>query len=189
MAEELGELALEECRDKMHKAVTHLRGELATVRTGRATPSLVEKLVVDYYGTDVVLQQLAGITVPEPRSLLVTPYDRNAISSIEKAIQASDLGINPGNDGQAIRLAFPPLTEDRRKDLVKVVRHRAEDGRVAVRNIRRQARHDVEALEHDGELSEDELNRVEKSLQKLTDEVIAEIGTLVERKERELLED
>ena len=177
-----------ECRDKMAKAVTHLKEEFSTVRTGRATPALVEKIRVDYYGSDVPLQQLAGFSVPEPRVLVVMPYDKGAMSAIEKAIQQSDLGINPGNDGQVIRLAFPPLTEERRKDLVKVVKHRAEDGRVAVRNARRSARQELEALEKDGEISKDELDRVEKDLEKATHEVVSEVDQMLAHKEQELLE-
>ena len=179
---------LAECRDKMKKATAHLQGEFGGIRTGRATPVLVEKLKIDYYGSDVPLQQLAGFSVPEPRLLVITPYDKGAIKAIEKAIQASDLGITPGNDGQVIRLAFPQLTAERRKELVKVVKHRAEDARVAVRNIRRAARHDLEAFEKEGELSEDDLDRAEKDLEKLTHEFIAEIDRMLEHKEQELLE-
>src|SRR5262245_66229326 len=141
--EEMRQLAFEECRDKMRKAVSHLQEEFWGIRTGRATPCLVEKLKVDAYGAEGPLQQLAGITVPEPRVLVISPYDKGSMKSIEKAIQASDLGINPSNDGQVVRLVFPPLTEERRRDLVKVVRNRAEEGRVAVRNIRRQDRKSV----------------------------------------------
>jgi ribosome recycling factor len=178
-----------ETRDKMRKAVGHLQEEFSGVRAGRATPGLVEKLKVDYYGSEVPLQQLAGFTVPEPRVLVVSPYDKGAIKAIEKAIQTSDLGINPSNDGQVIRLSFPQLTADRRKELVKVVKHRAEEGRVAVRNIRRQSRHDLEGFEKEGELSKDELDRAEKELEKLTHEVIAEMDQLLAHKEQELLED
>jgi ribosome recycling factor len=185
---EMRDMLVEECHDKMRKAVEHLKGEFAAVRTGRASPSLVEKLVVDYYGSEVPLQQLAGFGVPEPRLLVITPYDKGAIKAIEKAIQSSDLGITPGNDGQVIRLAFPPLTEERRKDLVKVVKHRAEEGRVAVRNIRRQARHELEALQKGGDISEDDLKRVEKELEKFTHDVVADIDALLVHKETELLE-
>ncbi len=185
---EMRDMLVEECHDKMRKAVEHLKGEFAAVRTGRASPSLVEKLVVDYYGSEVPLQQLAGFGVPEPRLLVITPYDKGAIKAIEKAIQSSDLGITPGNDGQAIRLAFPPLTEERRKDLVKVVKHRAEEARVAVRNVRRQARHELEALQKDGDISEDDLKRVEKELEKFTHDVVADIDALLAHKEAELLE-
>jgi ribosome recycling factor len=179
---------LAECRDKMKKATAHLQGEFGGIRTGRATPVLVEKLKIDYYGSDVPLQQLAGFSVPEPRLLVITPYDKGAIKAIEKAIQASDLGITPGNDGQVIRLAFPQLTAERRKELVKVVKHRSEDARVAVRNIRRAARHDLEGFEKEGEISEDDLDRAEKELEKLTHEYIAEIDRMLEHKEQELLE-
>ncbi len=144
--------------------------------------------MVDYYGAPTPLQQLAGFSVPEPRVLVIQPYDKSAMKAIEKAIQQSDLGINPNNDGQVIRLAFPPLTEERRKELVKVVKHRAEDGRVAVRNVRRDARKDLEGLEKQGELSRDQLDRVEKDLEKAVHEVIAEIDDMVTHKERELLE-
>jgi ribosome recycling factor len=177
-----------ECHDKMAKAVVHLKDEFSAVRTGRASSTLVEKLRVDYYGSEVPLQQLAGFGTPEPRILVITPYDKGAIKSIEKAIQASDLGITPGNDGQVIRLVFPPLTEERRKELVRVVKQRAEDAKVAVRNVRRQARHDLEALEKDGDLSRDELDRAEKELEGYTHKVVAEIDDLLHHKEQELLE-
>ena len=177
-----------ECRDKMVKAIAHLQDEFGGVRTGRASPALVEKLRVDYYGTDVPLQQLAGFSVPEPRMLVIQPYDKGSIKAIEKAIMQSDLGITPGNDGQIIRLAFPPLTAERRKEMVKVVKHRAEEARVAIRNIRRQARPDLEAFEHDGAISEDDLDRAEKDLEKVTHEYVAEIDKLLGHKEQELLE-
>ena len=177
-----------DCKDKMAKAIEHLRDEFSRVRTGRATPALVEKLRVDYYGSEVPLQQLAGFSVPEPRLLVIQPYDKGAVAAIEKAIQQSDLGINPSNDGQVVRLRFPELTEDRRKDLVKVVKHQAEDGRVAVRNLRRHARQELEALEKDGEISRDELDRIEKDLEKATHEVVAEVDQLLSHKEHELLE-
>lgn len=184
----LVEAALEDSREKMARAVDHARSEFASVRTGRAAPALVERLRVDYYGTEVPLQQLAGFTVPEARVLIVHPYDKGALKAIEKAIQIADLGINPSNDGTIIRLVFPQLTEERRKDLVKVVRQRAEDGRVAIRGVRRAARHDLEALEKDGELSSDDLEWAEKELEKLTHERVAEIDRLLAHKEQELLE-
>jgi len=179
---------VDEAKDKMHKAVVHLQEEFGAVRTGRASPALVEKLRVDYYGSEVPLQQLAGFSVPEPRVLVISPYDKGALKSIEKAIQQSDLGVNPSNDGAIIRLTFPELTADRRKDLVKVVKARAEDGRVAVRNVRRHIRQELEALEKDGDLSQDELDRIEKDLEKLTHDVVAEIDTMLGHKEKELLE-
>jgi ribosome recycling factor len=176
--------------DKMAKAVEHSRSQFSTVRTGRASPALVEKLPVAYYGSDVPLQQLAGFSVPEARLLVVQPYDKgkDVMAAIEKAIRNSDLGINPSNDGVVIRLAFPPLTEERRRDYVKVVKHMAEEGRVAVRNIRRDARKHLEAAEKQGEISADELDRAEKELEKLTHEHIDDIDKALTHKEHELLE-
>jgi len=179
---------LAECKDKMAKAIAHLQGEFGSIRTGRASPVFVEKLRVDYYGSEVPLQQLAGFSVPEPRLLVISPYDKNSIKAIEKAIQASDLGITPNNDGAVIRLAFPQLTAERRKEMVKIVKHRAEEARVAVRNLRRGARHDLEAFEKEGELSQDDLDRAEKELEKLTHEYVLEIDRMVQHKEQELLE-
>ena len=179
---------LAESKDRMAKAVSHLQGEFGSIRTGRASPVFVEKMRVDYYGSEVPLQQLAGFSVPEPRLLVISPYDKNAIKAIEKTIQASDLGITPSNDGAVIRLAFPQLTAERRKELVKVVKHRAEEARVAVRNLRRTARHDLEAFQKEGELSEDDLDRAEKELEKITHEYVAEIDNLAAHKEKELLE-
>ncbi|MGH9281009.1 MAG: ribosome recycling factor [Acidimicrobiales bacterium] len=172
----------------MGKAVSHTQSEFSAIRTGRATPALVEKLKVDYYGSEVPLQQLAGFTVPEARLLVIAPYDKNSIKAIERAIQNSDLSINPSNDGAVIRLLFPVLTSERRKELVKVVRHKAEEGRVAARNVRREARREMEAFERDGEISADELERAEKELEKLTHEYVAEIDRMLARKEQELLE-
>jgi len=185
--DEMKALVIDECADKMRKAVTHLQAEFAALRTGRASSSVVEKLRVDAYGSDVPLQQLAGFGVPEPRVLTISPYDKGTIKAIEKAILHSDLGVNPSNDGQVIRLVFPELTEDRRKELVKVARNRAEEGRVAVRNARRHARHELEGLEKDGEISKDDLDRTEKDLEKRTHEVVAEVDELLKHKEQELL--
>jgi ribosome recycling factor len=185
---ELIETVLADATDKMHKAVEHTHAEFGGIRTGRASPAFVEKLVVDYYGSEVPMQQLAGFSVPEARMLVIQPYDAGSIKAIEKAIQNSDLGVNPSNDGKVIRLSFPPLTAERRKDYVKMVKHMAEEGRVAVRNVRRQARHDLEALEKDGDISSDELERAEKELEKLTHAQIAEIDSALEHKEKELLE-
>jgi len=185
--DEMKALVIDECADKMRKAVTHLQAEFAALRTGRASSSVVEKLRVDAYGSDVPLQQLDGFGVPEPRVLTISPYDKGTIKAIEKAILQSDLGVNPSNDGQVIRLVFPELTEDRRKELVKVARNRAEEGRVAVRNARRHARHELEGLEKDGEISKDDLDRTEKDLEKRTHEVVAEVDELLKHKEQELL--
>ena len=179
---------LAEAMERMDKAVAHTQTEFASVRTGRATPALVERLKVDYYGTEVPLQQLAGFSVPEPRTLMIQPYDKGSIQAIEKSLQASDLGITPSNDGAVIRLAFPPLTEERRKDLIKIVHQRGEEGRVAVRNIRRHSKEELERLERDAAISEDELSRAEKELQKLTDQHVAEVDVIVAHKEQELKE-
>ena len=165
-----------------------LKDELAGVRTGRATPALLQRVVVDYYGTPVPIQQLASFSVPEPRTLVISPFDRNAIASMEKAIMSSDLGITPGNDGTVIRLSFPPLTEERRKELIKLVHHRGEEGRVAVRNIRRHSKEELEKLEREGGISEDDLVRSEKELQKLTDKHISDIDEVVAHKDAELKE-
>jgi ribosome recycling factor len=178
---------LDDCREKMAKAVGHTQVDFSTVRTGRAMPTLVEKLKVEYYGSEVPLQQLAGIQVPEARLMVITPYDKTSLRAIEKAIQNSDLGINPSNDGTVMRLAFPQLTEERRKEMVKVVHHKAEEGRVAVRNLRRAARKDLEGLEKDGDISSDELDRAEKELDHLTHEFVAEVDRLLQHKEQELL--
>ncbi len=173
---------------KMHKAIDHLREDFSTLRTGRANPALVEKIRVDYFGSVVPLQQLAGFSVPEPRVLVVSPYDKGATKAIEKAIQASDLGVNPGSDGNVIRLVFPELTQERRKEFVKLAKAKAEDARVGVRNVRRGARQELEALNKDGELSDDEVSRIEKELDKATQVVIAEIDKILDSKEKELLE-
>ncbi len=187
MEESYVEAVLDDTRDKMSRAVEHARGELAAIRTGRAAPALVEKLRVEYYGSEVPLQQVAGIQVPEAKVLVITPYDKGALKAIEKAIQGSDLGVNPANDGVVIRLTFPPLTEERRRAMVKVAHTKAEDGRVAVRNLRRSARKDLEALEKDGEISTDELDRAEKELERLTHEHVAEVDRVLQHKQDELL--
>jgi ribosome recycling factor len=182
------ETALAAAAEKMDKAIVVLKDELAGVRTGRATPALLQRIVVDYYGTPVPIQQLASFSVPEPRTLVITPFDRNAISAMEKAIMSSDLGITPGNDGTVIRLGFPPLTQERRKELVKLVHHRGEEGRVAVRNIRRHSKEELEKLEREGAISQDDLARSEKELQRLTDKHIADIDEVVSHKDAELKE-
>jgi ribosome recycling factor len=180
--------ALKAATEKMDKAIAVLKDELSGVRTGRATPALLQRVVVDYYGTPVPIQQLASFSVPEPRTLVISPFDRNAIASMEKAIMSSDLGITPGNDGAVIRLSFPPLTEERRKELIKLVHHRGEEGRVAVRNIRRHSKEELEKLEREGGISEDDLVRSEKELQKLTDKHISDIDEVVAHKDAELKE-
>ncbi len=180
--------ALNDGREKMEKVIAHTASELAAFRTGRAAPALVEKIKVDYYGTETPLQQLAGFTVPEARQLVIHPYDKNSLSAIEKALQSSDLGINPSNDGQVIRLIFPQLNEERRKELIKLVRHKGEEGKVAIRNIRRTIRQELEAFEKEGKLSTDDLERAEKELETVTHEFTGRIDVLLAHKEQELLE-
>jgi ribosome recycling factor len=174
--------------DKMEKAVEHVQSQFTTVRTGRAAPAVVEKLLVDYYGSMVPVQQLAGFHVPEARQLVVKPHDRNSLAAIEKAIRDSDLGVSPSNDGIVIRLNFPPLTEERRRQFVKIVKNMAEDGRVAVRNIRRDARKHLDAAEKAGQMSADELERAEKEMERITHEHVEMIDKAFGRKEQELLE-
>ena len=177
-----------ESLDKMQKAVEHVQHQFVTVRTGRASPALIEKLNVEYYGAPVPLQQLASFQVPEARLLVVKPHDRTAIGAIEKALSAANLGVNPSNDGQVIRLAFPAHTEDRRKEYVKVVKNIAEEGRVGIRNARRDARKTLETAEKDGDISKDELERAEKELEKMTQEHVDNIDKATARKEQEVME-
>ena len=180
--------ATKDATHKMEQAVAHLKDDLAGIRTGRAAPAVLNRVTVEYYGTPVPLNQLAGVSVPEPRLLQIQPFDKSAISSIERAIMQSDIGITPSNDGNVIRLAFPPLTEERRKELVKQVHHRAEEARVAVRNVRRHAKEEMERLERDGAISQDDLIRAEKELQKLTDRFVTEVDEIQGHKEQELME-
>ncbi|CAN5266332.1 ribosome recycling factor [soil metagenome] len=177
---------LQDARKKMEQATDHVSSEFSTVRTGRANPQILHRINIDYYGTSTPLQQLASFSVPEPRLLVVQPFDKSSMAAIEKAIRASDLGLNPSNDGNVIRLAFPAPTEDRRKELIKIVRHMAEEGRVAVRNVRRHSKDDIEALKHD--VSDDEIRRGEKELQELTDQFVHKIDDLLSGKESELAE-
>lgn len=185
MTSELIALVLDDAGEKMHRAVDHARKEFSSIRTGRAAPALVEKILVEYYGSQVPLQQIAGFQVPEARMLVISPYDKTSLGAIEKAIQQSDLGLNPSNDGEIIRLTFPQLTADRRKELVRMVKGMAEDGRVAIRNLRRSARQELEKAD---DIPEDDLTRAEKELDKLTHAHEAEIDTALEHKEQELLE-
>jgi ribosome recycling factor len=179
---------LNQAESKMRKAIEVAKEEFSAIRTGRANPVLLHRLTVEYYGTPTPMQQLASISAPEARLLVVAPYDRNATASIEKAIRNSDLGINPSSDGQVIRLAFPPLTEERRKEYVKLTRHRAEEARTSIRNVRRHEKDALERLEKDGEISQDELRRAEQRLQQVTDRYVAEVDSMLQHKERELLE-
>lgn len=180
---------LSDIEGRMVKAVAVTKEDFSGVRTGRAAPALVERLRIDYYGAETPLQQLASISVPDHRTLLVNVYDQNAVASVEKAIRNSDLGLNPSTDGTTVRLVFPPLSAERRKELVKLVKAKAEDHRVAVRNLRHKAKKDLEHLETDHEISEDDLRRSEKRLQTLTDKYVGEIDDLLRHKEQELLED
>jgi ribosome recycling factor len=179
--------ALLDATDRMEKALEALRRDLATVRTGRASPGLVEHLKVDYYGAATPLNQLATISTPDARLITIQPWDRGSIGAIEKAILKSDIGLNPSNDGTLIRLAIPQLTEERRHEIAKQVRKRAEDGRIAVRNIRRDCHEAIRRLEHDHEISQDDLHRAETELQKLTDDHIKEIDKVGHEKEEEVL--
>jgi ribosome recycling factor len=179
---------LADAKDRMGKSVDSIRHEFGSVRTGRASPALLDRIAVDYYGTSTPLKQLSTITAPEPRLLTIQPYDKNSIKAIERAILESDVGLTPNNDGNVIRLAVPELTEERRKQLVKVVRNIAEEGRVAVRNIRRDVMHDLRELKEAGEAGSDDEHRAEQELQKLTDGRVKELDELLKHKEAEILE-
>ncbi len=189
MSSELIDMVAADATDRMKRAVEHTRSEFSGVRTGRATPALIEKIPVEYYGSDVPLQQLASFAVPEARQLIVTPFDKGAMGAIERAIQMADLGLNPSNDGNVIRLVFPPLTAERRKELVKVVRGLAEEGRISVRNARRSARHELDELGDASDVSDDDLTRAGRDLDKITQSYESKISQALEQKERELLED
>ncbi|MGC2176061.1 MAG: ribosome recycling factor [Acidimicrobiales bacterium] len=188
MENELVDLVMEDTRERMLRAIEHVKSEFAAVRTGRANSTLIEGLLIDYYGTETPLKQLANFSVPEPRLLVVSPFDKGSMAAIEKAISNSDLGLTPSNDGVVIRLAFPMLTEERRKAFVKMVKVKAEEGRVAVRGVRRHARQELETLEKDEGLSSDEIERLEKVLDKMTQDEVAVVDALLAYKERELLE-
>jgi ribosome recycling factor len=179
---------LEDAKDRMGKSVESTRAQFGTVRSGRASPALLDRINVEYYGAETPLKQLATISAPEARLLSVQPYDKSSIKSIEKAILESDVGLTPTNDGNLIRLSIPELTEERRKELVKVVRHIAEEGRVAIRNIRRDVMHDLRELRESGESGRDEEHRAESELQKVTDARIGELDGLLKAKEAEILE-
>ena len=188
VSDEMIELILEDARESMEGAVSHARQNFSGVRTGRATPVLVEKLQVMYYGTPVPLQQLASFSVPEARMLVITPFDKDSVEAIEKAIRDSDLGLSPANDGVVVRLAFPALTAERRKDLTKVVRNMAEDGRTVIRNVRRSAHKDLDKMKKDGDAPEDTIERASKNVDDLKDQFEGQIDAAVAAKEEELLE-
>ena len=185
---ELIDELLEDAKGRMNKSVESSRGELATVRTGRASPHLLDRIVVDYYGAQTPLKQLANVAASDARLLTVTPFDKSAIGAIEKSIQESDVGLTPSNDGNVVRLQVPEMTEDRRREMVKVVHGVAEEGRVAIRNIRRDIMQDLRELKKEGEAGEDDERRAEAALQKETDAAIAEIDALLKGKEEEILE-
>jgi ribosome recycling factor len=185
---ELIDELLEDAEERMQKSVESSRGELATVRTGRASPHLLDRITVDYYGAQTPLKQLANVATSDARLLTVTPFDKGSIGAIEKAIQESDVGMTPNNDGNVIRLQVPELTEERRREMVKMVHGVAEEGRVAIRNIRRDTMQDLRDLKKEGEAGEDDERRAKAALQKQTDEAIAEIDSLLEGKEKEILE-
>ncbi len=174
--------------EKMNKAIEALRRELSTLRAGRANPSILDKVQVEYYGALTPLNQLASITVPEARLLLIQPYDKTALSDIDRAIQKSDLGLSPSNDGTVIRITIPPLTEERRRDLVKLVKKYAEEAKVAIRNIRRDANDELKKIQKGGEITEDELRRSTDDVQKLTDKEIVQIDEVASHKEKEIME-
>ncbi len=182
------EEVLQDTKSKMQKAIEALRRELATIRTGRASPALVENVRAEYYGVPTPLNQMASISTPEARLLVIQPWDKAALGSIEKAILKSDLGLNPTNDGTVIRLSLPPLTEERRKELVRVVKKKVEEGRVAVRNLRREGLEKVKAAETQKEISKDEQKRAEEQLQAITDKFVAEADSVGESKQKELTE-
>ena len=179
---------LSDAGSKMDKAVTVAKEDFASIRTGRANPALFNKIMVDYYGTYTALSQLASIQVPEARMAIVSPFDKGAMASIEKAIRDSDLGVNPGNDGVVIRVNFPQLTEERRKEYVKVVKTKGEDAKISIRNIRRAAKELLEKAEKDGDIGKDDLTRAEKELEKMTGDHTTMIDELLKHKEAELLE-
>lgn len=177
-----------EAATKMQHAVDHAREDMATIRTGRAHPAMFNKITADYYGAPTPLQQLATFTSPDPRSMVITPFDRSAIGAIEKAIRDADLGVNPSNDGNSVRILVPQLTEERRKEYIKMAKHEAEEARVSVRNIRRHAKEAIEKFVKDGEVGEDDGTRGEKDLEQLTKKFVDQVDDLVKHKEAELLE-
>jgi ribosome recycling factor len=185
---ELIDELLVDAKDRMAKSVDSTRGELATVRTGRASPHLLDRIMVDYYGNPTALKQLANVSASDARLLTVTPFDKSALGAIEKSIQESDVGLTPSNDGNVIRLQIPEMTEERRREMVKVVHGVAEEGRIAIRNVRRDIMSDLRELKKEGEAGEDDERRGEDALQKQTDEAIAEIDALLKGKEEEILE-
>lgn len=179
---------IKEAADHMGKSIVALGHEFSAVRTGRASGAILEKVLVEYYGTPTPLNQLATVSVPEPQLLVIQPYDKSAIKAVEKAILTSDLGLNPANDGQVIRVPFPSLNEERRRELARLCKHYAEEARVAIRNIRRDANEKMKRAEREGEIGQDDLHRAEAEVQRITDERIAEVDDALKRKEAEIME-
>jgi ribosome recycling factor len=177
-----------EAEEKMERAVAFAKEDFATIRTGRASPAMFNKVIIDYYGTPTPLPQMASIAVPEPRMAIIKPYDIGQLSAMERAIRDSDLGVNPNNEGTQIRINLPPMTEERRREMVKVARHKGEDAKVAVRNVRRKAKEELDRIVKDGEAGEDEVRRAEKELEEITHRHVAHLDEIIKHKEAELLE-
>ena len=182
------EETLFEAEERMERAVEHAKEEFAAIRTGRASPAMFSRIVVDYYGAPTPLPQLASFAIPEPRMVLVKPHDPSQIKAVEKAIRDSDLGVNPNNEGTQLRLILPPMTEERRREMIKVARHKGEDAKVAIRNIRRKAKDELDRIVRDGEVGEDDGRRAEKELDELTHKYVANVDEILKHKEAELLE-
>lgn len=182
------EETLFEAEEKMERAVEHAREELAAIRTGRATPAMFSRIVIDYYGAPTPLPQMASIAIPEPRMVLIKPHDPTQLKAMEKAIRDSDLGVNPNNEGNQLRLLIPPMTEERRREMIKVARHKGEEAKIAIRNVRRKAKEELDRLVKDGEVGEDEGRRAEKELDDLTHRFVSVIDEILKNKEAELLE-
>jgi ribosome recycling factor len=177
-----------EAEEKMERAVEHAKEEFSAIRTGRATPAMFSKIIIDYYGAPTPLPQMASIGIPEPRMVIVKPYDASQLHAMEKAIRDSDLGVNPNNEGHQLRINLPQMTEERRREMIKVARHKAEEGRVAIRNVRRKAKEELDRIIKDGDAGEDEVRRAEKELDDVTHRYVAHVDELVKHKESELLE-
>ena len=186
--EAMSDVLLDEAEERMDKSVESCRSELATVRTGRASPHLLDRIIVDYYGADTPLKQLANVAATDARLLTLTPYDKNAIGLIEKAIQESDLGLTPSNDGNVIRLQIPDLTEERRREMVKVVHGVGEGGKISIRNVRRDVMTDLREMKKEGDIGEDDERRAEAELQRLTDDAVKSIDAALKAKEEEIME-
>lgn len=177
-----------EAEEKMERAVEHAREDLGTIRTGRANPGMFSKIVIDYYGSPTPLTQMASVAIPEPRMVIIKPYDQSQLAAMEKAIRESDLGVNPNNEGNQLRIVLPPMTEERRREMIKVARNKGEEAKVAIRNVRRRAKEELDRFVKDGEVGEDEGRRAEKELDDLTQRYVARIDDLMKHKETELLE-